>query len=74
MAAGVQTDLDQQGIVKNARQEKLAARAALKSGKENGTGQTDEKDARYHDQMAQLYRQQVLKEEAPETVQIQGLK
>jgi uncharacterized radical SAM superfamily Fe-S cluster-containing enzyme len=74
VAAGVQTDLDQQGIVKNARQEKLAARAALKSGKENGTGQTDEKDARYHDQMAQLYRQQVLKEEAPETVQIQGLK
>ena len=74
VAAGVQTDLDQQGIAKNARQEKLAARAALKNGKENGSGQTDEKDARYHDQMAQLYRQQVLKEEAPETVQIQGLK
>ena len=75
VAAGVQTDLDQQGIAKNARQEKFAARAALKNGQESGTDQnTDEKDARYHEQMAQLYRQKVLKEEAPETVQIQGLK
>ena len=75
VAAGVQTDLDQQGIAKNARQEKFAARAALQNGQESGPDQNaDEKDARYHEQMAQLYRQKVLKEEAPETVQIQGLK
>ena len=72
VAAGAQTDLDDQGIVKNARQEKLAARAAAKgtAGDTGGAG----KDERYHEQMAQLYRQHVLKEEAPATVQIQGLK
>ena len=75
VAAGAQTDLDEQGIVKNARQEKLAARAALKgngNGNGNGAGQT-QKDAAHHEQMAQLYRQHVLKEEAPSLVQIQGL-
>ena len=72
VAAGAQTDLDDQGIAKNARQEKLAARAASKGtdGDAGGAG----KDERYHEQMAQLYRQHVLKEEAPTTVQIQGLK
>ena len=75
VAAGAQTDLDQQGIAKNARQEKLAARAASKgtSGGDGADGSAG-KDERYHDQMAQLYRQHVLKEEAPATVQIQGLK
>ena len=71
VAAGIQTDLDQQGIAKNARQEKLAARAAAKAT--NGNGKSD-KDAAYDQQMATLYRQHVLKEEAPPVVQIQGLK
>jgi len=81
VAAGAQTDLDEQGIVKNARQEKLAARAAAKASKGNGAGAATaaaepvaEKDKRYHDQMAQLYREHVLKEETPSVVQIQGLK
>ena len=72
VAAGAQTDLDQQGIAKNARQEKLAAREASKGANGGGTS-TPTKDERYQDQMAQLYRQHVLKEEAPATVQIQGL-
>ncbi len=73
VAAGAQTDLDEQGIVKNARQEKLAARAASKgNGNGNGAAQTP-KDAAHNEQMAQLYRQHVLKEEAPSLVQIQGL-
>ena len=76
VAAGAQTDLDEQGIAKNARQEKLAARAASKDANGNGNGAngTSGQDERYHEQMAQLYRQHVLKEEKPETVQIQGLK
>jgi uncharacterized radical SAM superfamily Fe-S cluster-containing enzyme len=75
VAAGVQTDLDQQGIAKNARQEKLDARAAAKAAKGNGTSGSngDGKDERYHKEMSQLYRQHVLKEEAPSVVQIQGL-
>ena len=68
VAAGAQTDLDEQGIAKNARQEKLAARAASKASPTD-----EEKDPRYHEQMAQLYRQHVLKEETPAVVQIQGL-
>ena len=36
VAAGIQTDLDAQGIAKNARQEKLAARAAAKGANGNG--------------------------------------
>ena len=72
VAAGAQTDLDKQGIAKNARQEKLAARAAAKEANGNGNGAAGQDD-RYHKQMAQLYRQHVLKEEAPATVQIQGL-
>ncbi len=69
VAAGVQTDLDEQGIVKNARQEKLAARAATKT---NGN-EKPQVEAAHDEQMAQLYRQHVLKEEAPALVQIQGL-
>lgn len=61
VAKGRQTDLDEQGIAKNAREEKLRARDAAKQAQEN-------------DRMAALYRQHVLKEQAPEPVmQIQGL-
>jgi 7,8-dihydro-6-hydroxymethylpterin dimethyltransferase len=55
--AGAQTDLDELGIAKNAREEKLKAR--------------QQPDAQYHDEMAKLYRQHVLKEQP--TLQIQGL-
>jgi uncharacterized radical SAM superfamily Fe-S cluster-containing enzyme len=62
VAAGKQTDLDEAGIAKNARQEKLAARAAKKVA----DGEQE--------RMAALYRQHVLKEAAPEpVVQIKGL-
>ena len=62
VAAGIQTDLDDQGIAKNARQEKLRARAdRLKDEAENA-------------RMAALYRQHVLKEEAPPAlIQIKGI-
>ena len=62
VAAGIQTDLDDQGIAKNARQEKLRARAdRLKDEAENA-------------RMAALYRQHVLKEESPPAlIQIQGI-
>src|SRR2546421_1646430 len=56
--AGAQTDLDQKGIAKNAREEKLKARQ-----------QKD--DPKYHDDMAKLYRQHVLKEQP--TLSIIGL-
>ncbi len=63
VAAGAQTDLDDQGIAKNARDEKLRARdERLKEQQEN-------------DRMAALYRQHVLKEAPPApVVQIQGLR
>ena len=57
--AGAQTDLDELGIAKNAREEKLKAR------------QHKDEDTRYHEEMAKLYRQHVLKEQP--TLQIQGL-
>ena len=58
VAAGAQTDLDELGIAKNAREEKLRKR--------------DHHDnPQYHEEMARLYRQQVLKEQP--TIQIQGL-
>jgi uncharacterized radical SAM superfamily Fe-S cluster-containing enzyme len=61
--AGRQTDLDEAGIAKNAREEKLRARAE----KHRHDGE--------HERMAALYRQVVLKEEPPPpVVQIQGLK
>ncbi|HEU4691415.1 MAG TPA: hypothetical protein VFS23_23770, partial [Vicinamibacterales bacterium] len=59
VAAGKQTDLDEAGIAKTAREEKLRARAAAK--------QVDPEQAK----MAELYRQHVLKEQP--TIQIQGL-
>ena len=85
VAAGIQTDLDEQGIAKNARQEKLAARAASKAANGdgangangangNGAGAKNAQEAARDAQMAALYRQHVLKEEAPPIVQIQGLK
>jgi hypothetical protein len=63
VAAGRQTDLDEQGIAKTAREEKLRARDEAKKRAE-------------HERMARLYRQHVLKEPAaPESpvLQIQGL-
>jgi tetraether lipid synthase len=57
---GKQTDLDEKGIAKNAREEKLRARKARQE----------------HERMAELYRQVVLKEPKPEVatgLQIQGL-
>jgi len=59
VAAGAQTDLDELGIAKNAREEKLAARKK-------------EQDPHYHEEMAKLYREHVLKEQP--TLQIQGLR
>src|SRR6478736_5672728 len=62
VAAGKQTDLDELGIAKNAREEKLRARADQK------------KLDLENERMAALYRQQVLKEAPPEPViQIRGL-
>jgi hypothetical protein len=62
VAAGAQHDLDDLGIAKNARVEKLAARK-----KANMTPE----EIRQHMEMERLYRQQVLKEKP--TIQIQGL-
>jgi tetraether lipid synthase len=51
----VQHDLDRLGIAKNAREEQIRARAEkIRLQKEN-------------ERMAQLYRQHILKEPAPET-------
>jgi uncharacterized radical SAM superfamily Fe-S cluster-containing enzyme len=58
VAKGAQTDLDELGIAKNARDEKLAQRKK-------------EQDPRYHAEMAKLYAQHVRKEQP--TLQIQGL-
>ena len=62
VAAGAQTDLDELGIAKNAREEKLQERDSTR---------TTEGRTKYHEEMARLYRQQVLKEQP--TIQIQGL-
>src|SRR6184192_3278457 len=62
--AGVQTDLDQKGIAKNAREEKLKAR-------QHKSPEDAARDAAYNAEMAKLYRQHVLKEQP--TLQIQGL-
>jgi len=62
VAAGKQTDLDEKGIAKTAREEKLRARAEAKK--------VDPENER----MAALYRQHVLKEAPSEPViQIKGL-
>jgi uncharacterized radical SAM superfamily Fe-S cluster-containing enzyme len=61
VAKGKQTDLDEKGIAKTAREEKLRARKAQLE----------------HERMAELYRQTVLKEPKPELatgLQIQGLR
>jgi uncharacterized radical SAM superfamily Fe-S cluster-containing enzyme len=58
VAKGAQTDLDELGIAKNAREEKLQARKK-------------EHDPKYHAEMAKLYAEHVLKQ--PPTIQIQGL-
>jgi hypothetical protein len=60
VAKGKQTDLDEKGIAKTAREEKLRARKAQQE----------------HQRMAEMYRQVVLKEPKPEIasgLQIQGL-
>src|SRR5689334_24612980 len=61
--AGAQTDLDELGIAKNAREEKLKARQHKDDPAHD--------DPKYHEEMARLYRQHVLKEQP--TLQIQGL-
>ena len=61
MAKGAQTDLDELGIAKNAREEKLQARKK-------------EQDPRYHADMERLYRQHVLKEPAAPVILLQSLK
>jgi 7,8-dihydro-6-hydroxymethylpterin dimethyltransferase len=63
VAAGKQKDLDELGIAKNAREEKLRARKQAVAA-----------DAVENERMAALYRQHVLKEAAPEPViKIAGL-
>ena len=62
VAKGKQTDLDDLGIAKNAREEKLAARKKT---------QMTPEELRKHQEMERLYRQEVLKEQP--TLQIQGL-
>jgi uncharacterized radical SAM superfamily Fe-S cluster-containing enzyme len=52
--AGKQTDLDSQGIAKNAREEKLRARAQMI------------KEAEHHKEMEKLYRKEILKEQTVE--------
>jgi hypothetical protein len=63
VAKGAQTDLDELGVAKNAREEKLAARKK--------TANMTPEEIRHHMEMERLYRQQVLKEQP--TIQIQGL-
>jgi 7,8-dihydro-6-hydroxymethylpterin dimethyltransferase len=64
--AGAQTDMEQMGIAKNAREEKLAAQA-----RKHKTPEELAKEAAYNAEMAKLYAQHVLKEQP--TLQIQGL-
>ncbi|MFA5908370.1 MAG: radical SAM protein [Vicinamibacterales bacterium] len=66
VAAGIQTDLDDLGIAKNSRDEKIAAQK-----KKNMTPE----ELRHHAEMEKLYRKEVLKEQPGVPVlQIQGLK
>jgi uncharacterized radical SAM superfamily Fe-S cluster-containing enzyme len=71
VAAGEQQDLVLAGVARNAREEKLAARA-----KEHERSLEDKlKEDAKNRQMADLYRQHVLKEAPkPPVIQIQGLK
>jgi len=66
VAAGKQTDLDEKGIAKTAREEKLRARAEAKNAEAKKKLSESE-----NSQMAALYRQHVLKEQP--TIQIKGL-
>src|SRR5438477_8007430 len=74
---GVQHDLDDQGIAKTAREEKLQARkhkddaGKVRLQQDAGKNGQDVSDPKYHEEMARLYRQHVLKEQP--TLQIQGL-
>ena len=63
--AGAQTDMEDMGIAKNAREEKLAAQKKHKSPEDAA------RDAAHNAEMAKLYAQHVLKEQP--TLQIQGL-
>jgi len=62
--AGAQTDLDQLGIAKNAREEKIKAR-------QHKSPEDAAREAAQNAEMAKLYRQHVLKEQP--TISIQGL-
>ena len=62
VAAGIQSDLDEQGIAKTARDEQLAARTKSKMTPE---------ELAHNQEMEKLYRKEVLKEQP--TLQIQGL-
>ena len=61
VAKGAQKDLDDRGIARTAREEKLRARTIDVNGARPALTQEDER-------MAALYRQHVLKEQAPEPV------
>ena len=62
--AGAQTDMEDMGIAKNAREEKLAAR-------KHKTPEELAKESAHNEEMAKLYAKVVLKEQP--TIQIQGL-
>ncbi len=64
VAKGKQTDLDQLGIAKNAREEKLQARKKT---------QMTPDELRQHREMERLYRKEVLREPDIPVLQIQGL-
>ncbi len=68
VAAGRQTDLDDKGIAKTAREEKVRARAKAQS--EDRARQVE------HERMAEMYRKHVLKDQTIDepVIQIQGLK
>src|SRR5687767_12478723 len=71
VAAGEQQDLVLAGVARNAREEQMAARAATNA---KSLEEKLKEDAK-HQQMAELYRQHVLKEAPkPPVIQIQGLK
>ena len=72
--AGAQTDLDELGIPKNTREEKIKARSGgtrppVFPGTQVAFSNPDE--TKYNEEMAKLYRQHVLGEQ--ETIQIQRL-
>jgi uncharacterized radical SAM superfamily Fe-S cluster-containing enzyme len=73
---GTQTDLDELGIPKNTRGEKIKARSACRSQTARAVvpNVANGYDTRYHQEMARLYRQHVLKDQTEQTtVQIHRL-